>query len=70
MRLLTAVMLAALAVPVGLAAAGEPVAITDAKDRQIVDAFLAHVANVPKTVSLEACKKKTAEECEGIIWTI
>jgi hypothetical protein len=54
----------------GITFGAESVVIADAKDKQIVEAFLGHVANVPKTVTAEACKKKAAEECEGIIWTI
>ncbi|MBN2583816.1 MAG: hypothetical protein JXL80_12180 [Planctomycetes bacterium] len=70
MRLLVTVLLIGAMVPSGFVAAAEGAKITDPKDKQIVEAFLGHTANVPKTVNAEACRKTTAEECEGLIWTV
>ena len=46
------------------------VRIDDAKDRRIVERFLAHAARVPERISAEHCRKMAAGEPEGYTWKI
>ena len=52
------------------APAAGPVAISDAKDRQIVAKFVEHAANVPKRITAEYCRKLAADSSEGYCWLI
>jgi len=48
----------------------QPVKITDAKDRQIVEDFLKHTAKVPEWLSLDRCKETAAEKPTDFCWVI
>lgn len=50
--------------------AGEPVEISDAKDKEILAGFLRHAEKVPGEFTPEACKKEAAESAEGYTWVV
>jgi hypothetical protein len=70
MHALPAATVLALAGLCAVATAAEPVRIEDAKDRQIVAAFLKHADGVPSTLTAEYCKKQAAEDPESYCWIV
>ncbi len=63
-------MLACICALSGVAAAGEAVRIDDAKDREILQAFLGHVEKLPTRITADSCRTLAAEEPEGYCWKI
>jgi hypothetical protein len=64
--MLAAVLLAAFSAPGG----AQPVQVTDQKDQAILRSFLAHVSEVPESLSREHCQKLAADEVEEYTWEL